>query len=111
MVEKLNFLLGELKELFIGSGERVENVRETIRQYNNAMSFVPFNVKVDLTPNYDPYTFRITLWSIIEFLFCIPIIQEIFHMVSYLFSNLLKLMICVRMSHDTNLSLAKPTLT
>jgi len=39
--------------------ENQKTLEKNIRQYNNAMSFVSFGTKVDLPPNYGPYTFRI----------------------------------------------------
>jgi len=49
----------ELKRLYTSSDKEAKNFRENIRQYTNAMSFVSFGAKVDLPPNYGPYTFRI----------------------------------------------------
>ena len=96
--------------MFTGSDERAKNFRENIRQYNNAMSFVSFGAKVDLPPNYGPYTFRIH--------------GMVHHRISSLYPDDSRnisygqLYILdfakandIRMSHDANLSLAKPTLT
>lgn len=52
-------ILDELKGLFTGNNIKSKNFRENIRQYNNALSFASFGAKIDLPPNYGPYSFKI----------------------------------------------------
>lgn len=102
--------LQEMKELFCGDNEISKNFRENIRQYNNAMSFVSFGAKVDLPPNYGPYTFRIH--GMIHHRIS-PLYPDDPQSTSYGQLYILDFAKAneVRMSHDANKGLDKQTLT